>query len=151
MHIMMSRSRATLFALLAAGVMASRAADAQHSRLRTIDRATMRDTVERLATDMLVPGAAVIVLTPKGDFRAAYGVSAYRGKAPTSLEQHMRVGSITKTWTGTVILQLVQEGKVKLDDPVSTYRPDVPNGAHITIEQLLTMRSGGVTTLNRGS
>jgi D-alanyl-D-alanine carboxypeptidase len=41
-----------------------------------------------------------------------------------------------------VILQLVQEGKLKLDDPVSKYRPDVPNGAHITIEQLLTMRSG---------
>jgi D-alanyl-D-alanine carboxypeptidase len=58
------------------------------------------------------------------------------------MHQHVRVGSNTKTWTGTVILQLVQEGKLRLDDPVSKYRPDVPNGANITIEQLLAMRSG---------
>ena len=44
--------------------------------------------------------------------------------------------------TATVILQLVQEGKVSLDDPISKYRPDVPNGDNITIAQLLDMRSG---------
>jgi D-alanyl-D-alanine carboxypeptidase len=59
-----------------------------------------------------------------------------------TLADHVRIGSNTKTWTGTVILQLVQEGKLTLDDPVSTYRPDVPNGQHITITQLLDMRSG---------
>jgi D-alanyl-D-alanine carboxypeptidase len=41
-----------------------------------------------------------------------------------------------------VILQLVQEGLLDLADPVSKYLPEVPNGANITIEQLLTMRSG---------
>ncbi|NKV12644.1 serine hydrolase [Rhodococcus hoagii] len=56
--------------------------------------------------------------------------------------EHVRIGSNTKTMTGTVILQLVQEGKIKLDDPVSKFRPDVPNGDNITIEQLLDMRSG---------
>ena len=40
---------------------------------------------------------------------------------------------------GTVILQHIQEGRLQLDDPVSKYWPDVPNGEHITIEQLLTM------------
>jgi len=52
------------------------------------------------------------------------------------------VGSITKTMTATVILQLVQEGKLSLDDPISKYQPDVPNGDTITIAQLLDMRSG---------
>jgi D-alanyl-D-alanine carboxypeptidase len=55
---------------------------------------------------------------------------------------HVRVGSNTKPMTGTVILQLVQEGKLSLDDPVSKFRPDVPNGANITIRQLMEMRSG---------
>jgi len=58
------------------------------------------------------------------------------------VDEHIRVGSNTKTWTGTVILQLVDEGKISLDDPVSKYRPDVPNGENITISQLLSMRSG---------
>ena len=55
---------------------------------------------------------------------------------------HYRIGSITKTMTATVILQLAQEGKLSLDDPISKYRPDVPNGDNITIAQLLDMRSG---------
>jgi D-alanyl-D-alanine carboxypeptidase len=110
--------------------------------LRPIDTVAMQSTVERLAKEMLVPGAVVILRTPGGDFTTTYGVTTYRGTTPTSFDQHVRVGSNTKTWTGTVILQQVQEGRLKLDDPVSKYRPDVPNGERITIEQLLSMRSG---------
>ncbi|MET0166050.1 MAG: serine hydrolase domain-containing protein [Vicinamibacterales bacterium] len=113
-----------------------------HSALLPIDTVAMQSTVERLAKEMLVPGAVVILRTPAGDFTTAYGVTTYHGSMPTSFDQHVRVGSNTKTWMGTVILQQIQEGRLKLDDPVSKYRPDVPNGEHITIEQLLTMRSG---------
>jgi D-alanyl-D-alanine carboxypeptidase len=55
---------------------------------------------------------------------------------------HFRIGSNTKTFTGTVILQLVDEGRLRLDDPVSEYQPEVPNGENITIRQLLDMTSG---------
>jgi D-alanyl-D-alanine carboxypeptidase len=115
---------------------------ARPSALRPLDPVAWKDTVEKLAKEMLVPGAVVIVHTPDGEITTNYGVTTYGGTTPTSVDQHVRVGSNTKTWTGTVILQLVQEGKLKLDDPVSKYRPEVPNGANITIEQLLTMRSG---------
>jgi D-alanyl-D-alanine carboxypeptidase len=98
--------------------------------------------VERLAKEMLVPGAVVILRTPNGNFATTYGVTTYRGTVPTGFEQHVRVGSNTKTWTGTVILQQIQEGLLGLNDPVSKYRPDVPNGGQITIEHLLAMRSG---------
>jgi D-alanyl-D-alanine carboxypeptidase len=54
----------------------------------------------------------------------------------------MRIGSITKTMTATVILQLVDRGKLRLDDPVSKYQPEVPNGKNITIRELLNMTSG---------
>jgi D-alanyl-D-alanine carboxypeptidase len=54
----------------------------------------------------------------------------------------MRLGSLTKTFTATVILQLVDQGKLGLDDPVSTYQPEVPNGKNITIRPLLILSSG---------
>jgi D-alanyl-D-alanine carboxypeptidase len=113
-----------------------------HPALNPIDAAALQASVEKLARDMLVPGAVVILKTPRGDFSTRYGVNAYKGTAPTAFDQHIRIGSNTKTWVGTVILQQVQEGRLKLDDPVSKYRSDVPNGRNITIEQLLSMRSG---------
>ena len=134
--------RALLALTISLVVAACAALGAKQSALRPIDAAAMQGTVERLAKEMLVPGAVVILRTPTGNFTSTYGVTTYRGSMPTSLDQHVRVGSNTKTWTGTVILQLVQEGRLRLDDPVSKFRPDVPNGAHITIEQLLAMRSG---------
>lgn len=116
--------------------------DSADAALNPIDAAALRGTVETLARDMLVPGAVVLLKTPRGDFSTTYGVSAYKGSTPTAYDQHVRVGSNTKSWVGTVILQQVQEGLLALHDPVSKYRPGVPNGAAITIEQLLNMRSG---------
>lgn len=84
----------------------------------------------------------MLVRTPRGEITATYGMTQLGGSTPVSLDDHFRIGSNTKTLTGTVILQLVQEGRIALADDVSKYRPDVPNGNRITIEQLLTMRSG---------
>ena len=134
--------RALLVSATASLAAACAGPGAKPSALRPIDAAAMRGTVEQLAKEMLVPGAVVILRTPNGEFTDTYGVTTYRGTVPTSFDQHLRVGSNTKTWTGTVILQQIQEGRLKLDDPVSKYRPDVPNGTQITIEQLLAMRSG---------
>src|SRR5688500_11490229 len=55
-----------------------------------------------------------------------------------------RVGSITKQFTSMLIMQLVEQGKLKLDVPISTYLPDYPkkNGDVITIHHLLTHSSG---------
>lgn len=97
---------------------------------------------EKSAAEMLVPGAVLIIRTPQGDIEKTYGVTEWAGSTPVTMDDHIRIGSNTKTWTGTVILQLVEEGAIALEDPVSMYRPDVPNGDNITIEQLLTMRSG---------
>jgi len=105
--------------------------------------ATLQPELEQLAEDMLVTGAAVQVRSAElGDWTTTIGTRTFRGTEPVQVGDHVRIGSVTKTWTGTVVLQLVDEGLLRLDDPVSTYRPDVPNGQNITIEQLLTMRSG---------
>ncbi|OZM83562.1 serine hydrolase [Pseudonocardia sp. MH-G8] len=105
--------------------------------------ARLQPQLEQLARDLLVTGAAVQVRSAElGDWTTTMGTRTFRGSEPVQVGDHVRIGSVTKTWTGTVVLQLVDEGRLRLDDPVATYRPDVPNGPNITIEQLLTMRSG---------
>ncbi|MGX2954591.1 serine hydrolase domain-containing protein [Shewanella sp. JL219SE-S6] len=116
--------------------------DSQEVVLNPVDTAKMQQTVEQLAKEMLVPGAVVILRTPRGDFKTAYGVTRYGGSEATDFDQHVRVGSNTKTWVGTVILQMAQQGRLQLSDTVSMYLDNVPNGESITIEHLLTMRSG---------
>ena len=110
--------------------------------LQPFDAGILRADFERTAKEVLVPGAMMLLVTPEGTLTASYGTGVRDAQRAISAEDHIRVGSVTKTWTTTAILQMVQEGKLSLDDPVSRHRPDVPNGDNITIEQLLTMRSG---------
>jgi D-alanyl-D-alanine carboxypeptidase len=107
-----------------------------------LNQMTLRMRVSSMARDMLVPAAVALVRSPAGEISTTYGTTTVGGTSPVSIADHVRIGSITKTWTGTVILQQAQEGKLSLDDPVSKFRPDVPNGDHITIAELLNMRSG---------
>jgi D-alanyl-D-alanine carboxypeptidase len=93
-------------------------------------------------TEMAVPGAIVLVETPEGTWTDAFGTRRIGVDDPVTVDDHVRVGSNTKTMTGTVLLQLVDAGLLGLDDPVSRYRPDVPDGDRITVAQLLEMRSG---------
>ncbi len=60
------------------------------------------------------------------------------------VDDQVRIGSETKTFTGTVILQMVQEGKLNLDDTLEQWLPDfgVPNANEVTIKNLLQMTSG---------
>jgi D-alanyl-D-alanine carboxypeptidase len=93
--------------------------------------------------EMRVPGAIVFVHSVfTGSWTAALGTSNLVTQAPMQPNMHFRIGSITKTFIGTVILQLIDEGKLHLNDPVSAFEPEVPNGKNITIRELLNMTSG---------
>jgi D-alanyl-D-alanine carboxypeptidase len=90
-----------------------------------------------------IPGAIIYVDDPgQGSWATGLGLDNLATREPMQVNNYMRIGSFTKTFTATVILQLVDQGKLRLDDPVSTYQPQVPNGSHITIRQLLNMTSG---------
>ncbi len=104
--------------------------------------ALFRPLVEATMSRLLVPGAVVLARTPDGEFFEAFGTRVVGESVPVTTGDHFRIGSNTKPMTGTVLLQLVEEGLVALDDPVSRYRPDVPNGDAITLAQVLGMRSG---------
>ncbi len=103
----------------------------------------LAESVQAVVDETGPPSAIVIVRSGKfGDATITYGARELGGTEPVSLQDQIRIGSVTKTMTATVILQLVQEGLLALDDPVSAYASDVPNGDIITIAQLLEMRSG---------
>jgi D-alanyl-D-alanine carboxypeptidase len=96
--------------------------------------AKLRPLIAAKLQAMHVPGAIVSVQTrDQGEWIATFGLADLKTQAPIDEGGHVRVGSITKTFTGTAILQLVDEGKLSLDDPVSKYQPEVPNGRDITI------------------
>lgn len=110
--------------------------------LKTIEPAALQAVVESAASKMLVPGAMVVLRTPQGTFHAAVGTTELGMRTPPDGGTHFRIASNTKTMTAALIVLLAQDGKLRLDDPVSAYVPDVPNGQNITIAALLTMRSG---------
>jgi D-alanyl-D-alanine carboxypeptidase len=90
-----------------------------------------------------IPGALIYVNDPgQGTWTTGLGMGNLATRAPMQVNNYMRIASITKTMTATVILQLVDQGKLGLDDPVSKYQPEVPNGKNITIRELLNMTSG---------
>jgi D-alanyl-D-alanine carboxypeptidase len=105
--------------------------------------AELTATISDVLPDTTIPGAIVGVWQEgQPDYMQAFGVQdPDTGEAMTT-DLYMRIGSNTKSFTTTAILQLVDQGSIGLDDPVETYVPNVPNGDQITIRQLGMMRSG---------
>src|SRR5438046_5968181 len=112
------------------------------SALKPIDQAALQIMVDTTAKALLIPGAVVLLRTPQGEFTVIYGTTLLGATSPPRADTHFRIASNTKTMTAAIIMQLAQESKLSLDDPVSKYVPGVPNGDNITIAQLLQMRSG---------
>ena len=112
------------------------------STLKPIDQAALQTMVDNTAKELLIPGALVLLRTPQGEFTVTYGTTLLGTTNPPRADTHFRIASNTKTMTSAVIMELAQENKLSLDDPISKYVPEVPNGNNITIAQLLEMRSG---------
>jgi D-alanyl-D-alanine carboxypeptidase len=112
------------------------------TNLKPFDPAALRGVAETTAKELLLPGAMVLLRTPQGDFAFGYGATELGGTIPPRADTHFRVASNTKTMTAAVIVLLVQEGKLRFDDPVSKFVQGVPNGDDISIGELLKMRSG---------
>ncbi|QES48829.1 serine hydrolase [Streptomyces venezuelae] len=90
-----------------------------------------------------IPGVNVgLWIDGRGDYVRAFGVSEKSSGTPMKTDLFSRIGSVTKTFTITALLRLVDAGRVGLDDPVSDYVPGVPGGDAITVRQLADMRSG---------
>jgi D-alanyl-D-alanine carboxypeptidase len=92
-----------------------------------------------------VPGAVVGVWVPgKGAFMKGFGYANLAAHQPMALDDKFRIGSNTKTFVTTVLLQLVDEKKLSLDDTIATFKLGIPipNADRITLRELADMRSG---------
>ncbi len=98
---------------------------------------------DSVLTDAKQPGMIISVTRDdKIIYEKAKGFSNIETKEPMDLKMRFRIGSLTKTFTGTVLLQLADEGKLKLDDPLSKFFPNVLNSDNITIRMMGDMSSG---------
>ena len=92
-----------------------------------------------------VPATLIGVWDGKGhSFIRAFGDADLEKKVPLTPADHFRIGSNTKTFVVSVLLQLVAEKKLSLDDPLSRFSLGVtiPNAEGITVRELCNMRSG---------
>jgi len=92
-----------------------------------------------------IPATLIGVWDAKGgSFIRAFGYSDLEKKVPLTPVDHFRIGSNTKTFVISVLLQLVAEKKLSLDDPLSRFSLGVtiPNAENITVRELCEMRSG---------
>ncbi|PRC42986.1 serine hydrolase, partial [Mycobacterium sp. ITM-2017-0098] len=98
--------------------------------------------VERVMADADVPGAIVGIRGPQGEYLRAFGVADKKTRAPMKTDFYSRIGSQTKTFTVTAVLQLADQGRLGLDDPISRFVGGVPRGDEITLRHLARMQSG---------
>lgn len=90
-----------------------------------------------------IPGMEAAAVVPgEGCWVNASGDANRARHEPLTVDDEFPIGSITKTFTATVILQLVQEGKLSLTAPISNWVPSVQYASQITVEMLLDMTSG---------
>jgi D-alanyl-D-alanine carboxypeptidase len=92
------------------------------------------------------PGAVLMVKTPEWTYLNSKGVSDIESKTPLRCDSPFEIGSNTKMMTATVVMQLAEEGRLSLDDPLSRHLPDlaaqIPHGDKITLRQLASHTSG---------
>src|ERR687889_787578 len=88
------------------------------------------------------PGVIAAVQTPDFTWVKAQGVADRASGEPMTPEVYHRIGSVTKTFTITLLLQAEDEGLLSLDDTIDQYIKGVPNGDEITLRQMSDMTSG---------
>ncbi|SJM68000.1 serine hydrolase [Gulosibacter sp. 10] len=101
--------------------------------------------IRELMDEMVDAGApAVFVEVRDGDqvWSSAEGVRSTVTELPARPGDSVRIASLTKPMTATILLQLVAEGEAELDDPIEDYLPGVVQGRDVTIRQLLNHTSG---------
>lgn len=114
-------------------------AESTFSKANEVDK-----TMTSLMREQNIPGAVVTILKDgKPLYTSAYGISNLETKTPTTTATVFQSGSVGKMFTASAIMLLVQDGKLKLDDPIAPFFPEA-NGMWdgITIRQVMQQRSG---------
>ncbi|MGW0826391.1 serine hydrolase domain-containing protein [Streptomyces sp. NPDC002845] len=145
MSVRMRTGLVAAIALAAATAMAAPAVAAQPGAAGS-DHSATREAMDAAVKDG-VPGVAAQAKDTHGIWKATSGVGNLKTGKPRSAHDRYRVGSITKTFVATVLLQLEAEGRLSLDDKVEKWLPGVVrgnghDGRKVTLRQLLNHTSG---------
>jgi CubicO group peptidase (beta-lactamase class C family) len=119
----------------------------QGAAAQTADEAAMKTRLDEVAKSYTANNAFMgTVMVTEGDrvlLDKGYGKAVVEWDVANALETKFRLGSLTKQFTATLVLLLQQDGKLKVDDPVSKYLPDAPKTwEKITLANLLGHTSG---------
>ena len=107
------------------------------------DRTALTTIVKKGMAAQRLPGVSVGVWIPgRGQWTRSFGKANRRTGRPFRASDHVRIASISKSFTATAVLQLVDAGKLSLDDHLEAFVPGIPNGNVITVRQLLGMTTG---------
>ncbi|MFB9830646.1 serine hydrolase domain-containing protein [Actinoallomurus acaciae] len=145
---MFTHARALGAALtLAMGLASSAALSGPRAAAEPAGHTAVQKVLHRLTTEDGAPGALVQVRDRRGVTVLTSGVADLRTKDPMRADDRFRIGSMTKPYVATVVLQLVGEHRVALDAPVERYLPGVVRGSgndgrRITVRELLQHTSG---------
>jgi D-alanyl-D-alanine carboxypeptidase len=133
-----TRSRLALaflasFVMLATGAASASSASPDAGLKRGVDRLVAAGA----------PGAILLVREGDQVTRITGGYANLAKRTPMRADDHFKIASLTKTYTAAVVLQLVQENRLRLTDTVEQWLPRlVPNGRRITVHMLLNHTSG---------
>ena len=107
------------------------------------DAAALRARIDRLAGQSQTPGLQLVVVDRAGIlFEHTCGFADLASQRPMDADTSLMAYSMSKTITAAAVLRLVQDGRLRLDDPVARYLPSQPYGDRITIRQLVAHTSG---------
>jgi CubicO group peptidase (beta-lactamase class C family) len=130
--------------MAAAGFMPARigAASSADALFRELD-----ERIEAAMARYHVPGVAVGIFYQGQEYVRGYGTTDVEHHTAVDGDTLFRIGSVTKTFTGTAIMKLVEKGKVRLDAPVRLYLPDLQLAdesvaRRVTVRQLLNHSAG---------
>lgn len=112
----------------------------------TVDQ-NMAQELQNLLDDAInrqkIPGLQVSIQFPDGQkWSGVSGSVTPERRQPLQNDDLLRIGSATKLYTATLVMKLVEQGKLNLSDTLSNWFPEVPNAAQISITQLLNHTSG---------
>jgi CubicO group peptidase (beta-lactamase class C family) len=106
--------------------------------------ARLETLLENIRQELKIPAySAAIVKDQKVLWAKGFGYADVENKIPATEHTPYHLASLTKTFASTILMQLVQEGKIKLDDPVSKYGITLESAGIITVRHLLSHTSEG--------
>ncbi|MDP4169907.1 MAG: serine hydrolase domain-containing protein [Bacillota bacterium] len=103
---------------------------------------SLQDKIKKFLLSNKVNGSVVVIRDKKTILDEGFGYSSIEKKIFNQAQTTYPIASITKTFVATSVMQLQEKGKLNINDPLSKYIPDFPNGNKIKLIYLLSHRSG---------